>query len=451
MQIFRRVLMVGFAALIAVGEGCQDESSLVDGVFTEAEMTTVRTMGPLPSLAVDTTNRYGDDAKVAQLGQRLFFDPGYSGAIVTGSDGKNGGLGAKGETGKVSCRSCHLGDWMIDNRSQPNGTSLGIDWFFRNSPSLVNVAYYEQQFGWVGFNDDLWGKNLIPAEFVMGTDRSGIVHYLYKKYKAEYNALFSPPLPDALDPTHPEAARFPMSATPIGGTGPAGLAWKAMTAADQDSINRAYANFGKALAAYERLLVSRNAPFDRYVSGELSAISTSAKRGLKLFIGKAACNACHSGPTFSDEKFHNTGVSQIGMYVLKAPDFDPGRFGGVDVYRDWDFKAQGAYSDDRTVKRDPIPAAGQVDVKLKGAFRTKGLRNVAMTAPYMHTGHMTTLKEVVEFYNQGGGTRDFAGGKDPLMKPLNLTATEIDDLVAFMQTLTGQPVPAALLQPPAGL
>jgi cytochrome c peroxidase len=74
-----------------------------------------------------------------------------------------------------------------------------------------------------------------------------------------------------------------------------------------------------------------------------------------------------------------------------------------------------------------------------------------MTAPYMHTGHMLTLKEVVEFYNAGGGTRDFAGTKDNLMKPLNLSAAEITDLVAFLQTLTGEPVPAALLQVPSGL
>lgn len=451
MQPLHRVGVMSLAWFTAACLGCQDETALVDDIFTEAEITAVRALGPLPLPSVDRTNKYGDDLKAAQFGQRLFFDPGYSGPIVVGSDGSNGGLGAKGESGKVSCRSCHLGEWLIDSRSKPNGTSLGIDWFFRNSPSLVNVTYYEKQFGWVGFNDDLWGKNLIPAEFVMGTDRSGIVHYLYKKYKAEYNALFAPPLPDALDPQHAEAARFPALATPIAGDGPAGVAWRAMKPEDQDAVNRAYANFGKALAAYERLLISRNSPFDRYVSGELSAISTSAKRGLKLFVGKAACSACHSGPTFSDEKFHNTGVPQVGDHVLKAPDFDPGRFGGIDVYRTWDFKAQGLYSDDRTVEREAIPAAGAVDTKLKGAFRSKGLRNVAMTAPYMHTGHMLTLKEVVEFYNAGGGTRDFAGTKDNLMKPLNLSAAEITDLVAFLQTLTGEPVPAALLQVPAGL
>ena len=387
----------GFLLWSGLLTACQQDPALTDGMFTDAEMATIRAMGPLPAPDPDPTNRYANDSKVALFGQKLFFDPGYSGAIVVGNDGTNGGLGAKGETGKVSCRSCHLGDWMIDTRSMPNGTSLGIDWFIRNSPSLVNVTYYTTQFGWVGYNDDLWGKCLIPAEFVMGTDRSGIVHYLYKKYKADYNALFSPALSDSLDPAAPDAARFPMSATPIGGTGPSGIAWKGMTAADQDVINRAYANFGKSLAAYLRQLVSRNSPFDRYVGGDLTAIGASAKRGLKLFIGKAACNACHSGMNFTDEKFHNTGVPQVGAHVLGPPDYDSGRYGGIDVYRDWDFKAQGQYSDDRTVKRDPIPAAGQVDTKLKGAFRTKGIRNVAMTAPYMHTGHIGTLKEVVQF------------------------------------------------------
>ncbi len=443
-----RLCLFGVSAATVLCAGCQGEPALVDGVFTEAEMTAIRQLGPLLAPEPDPTNRYANDPKVALFGQKLFFDPGFSGPIVVGDDGKNGGLGAKGDTGKVSCRSCHLGDWLIDNRSMPNGTSLGIDWFFRNSPSLANVTYYTTQFGWVGYNDNLWGKSLIPAEFVMGTDRSGIVHYLYKKYKTDYNALFSPPLSDSLDPGAADAARFPMSATPIGGAGPSGVAWKGMSAADQDIINRAFANFGKSLAAYMRLLVSRNSAFDRYVGGDLTAINAQAKRGLKLFVGKAACNACHSGPTFSDEKFHNTGVPQVGAHVLGAPDFDVGRFGGIDVYRDWDFKAQGPYSDDRTVKRDSIPVAGQVDVKLKGAFRTKGIRNAAMTAPYMHTGHIATLKEVVQFYNSGGGSKDFAGTKDPLMKPLNLTDAEVDDLVAFMQSLTGDKIPATLLQSP---
>lgn len=439
----RRVLSVVGCVLVPSGIACNgDEDALIDG-FSQQELDALREHSPAPTAVDDPTNKYADDPAAAALGQRLFFDPGYSGPIVVGDDGTNGGLGAAGEAGKVSCRSCHLGDWMIDDRSRPNGTSLAIDWFFRNAPTLVNVATYERWFGWVGFNDNLWGKSLIPAEFVMGTTRSGIVHYLYAAYRDDYEAVFGAPLPDELDPAHPDAARFPSDATPLDPTG----SWSTMAPADQDAINLAYANFGKALAAYQRKLISGPAPFDRYLEGDTSAIPEAAKRGARLFIGKAACSECHSGPTFSDEEFHVTGVEQLGEHVLGAPDYDPGRLGALDVYLSWDFSTAGKYNDDPSVDHS---AGITREPALAGAFRTKGLRNVAMTGPYMHTGHLKTLREVVEFYNVGGAESGYAGTKDPLMKPLQLTESEIDDLVAFLEALTGTPVPAEYLVDPAG-
>jgi cytochrome c peroxidase len=150
------------------------------------ERWTSRTLSPLPPLEPDTTNAFAEDDQAAALGQRLFFEKGYSGPIKVGDDGTNGGLGAVGETGKVSCASCHLpDDWFIDTRSNPGNTPLAIDWYIRNTPTLVNVATYSEQFGWSGFNDNLWGKNLVPAEFVMGADRSSIVHFLYASYRAD--------------------------------------------------------------------------------------------------------------------------------------------------------------------------------------------------------------------------------------------------------------------------
>lgn len=414
--------------------GCGDDAVASSDLFSPAELTKIKTFSPRPVPDTDTTNKFADDENAAILGKKFFFEKGYSGPIVVGDDGMNGGLGAVGETGKVSCRSCHLGDWMIDTRSKPNGTSLAIDWFFRNSPTLINVATYDTQFGWVGFNDNLWGKNLIPAEFVMGTTRTGIVKFIYSKYKAEYDAIFSPPLDDGLM----DDVRFPAGATPLNAMSD----WTKMPAADQDIVNRAYSNFGKAIQAYERKLISGDSPFDRFVAGDESAISESAKRGLKLFIGKAACSECHKGPTFSDELFHVTGVPQMGEHVLQS---DEGRFAAIDVYLSWDFNTAGKYSDDPSINRT---VGVTKDPKLTGAFRTKGLRNVAMTAPFMHTGHLQTLKEVVEFYNEGGAESGFAGTKDSLMKPLNLTPSEIGDLSAFLETLTGEPAPAEWLSDP---
>lgn len=423
---------------IAGAVGCGGGDELVDGVFTPAEVVKLETLGPLPALPPDTTNRFADDPRAAAFGQRLFFEAGYSGPIATGDDGQNGGLGAVGERGKVSCRSCHLQQWMVDTRSRPNGTSLGIDWLPRNAPSLINVAYYKTQFGWSGFNDVLWGKNLIPAELAMGMDRSVVAHFLYEKYRADYDALFATPLPAQLDPNHPDAARFPATGSPFDSSG----SWNNMAGTDRDSITLIFANFGKAIEAYERRLISVGSPFDRYIDGDTAAMSTAAKRGLKLFIGKAACDSCHSGPTLSDEKYHNTAVSQTGAHTLKGPDFDPGRFAGIDVYLGSDFNSHGRYNDDPSIDRTVGVVASD---NLKGAFRTKTLRSVAMTAPYMHTGELATLKDVVRFYNQGGGTGDYAGTRDPLIQPLNLTESEMDDLVAFLESLTGDPVPDELL------
>jgi cytochrome c peroxidase len=419
--------------------GCSTGDELVDGVFTPEEAVKVHALGPLPAVPeADPTNRFADDPRAAAFGQRLFFEDGYAGPIVVGDDGQNGGLGAAGERGKMSCRSCHLTEWMIDTRSQPNGTSLGLDWFFRNAPSLVNVAHYGKRFGWSGFNDVLWGKNLIPAELVMGMDRTIVAHYIYEHYRTDYEAIFGA-LPAALDPQHPDAARFPATGSPYDPTGP----WATMAPADRDAMTLVFANYGKALAAYERLLISAGSAFDRYLAGDASAISVSAKRGAKLFVGKAACDACHSGVTLTDEQFHNTGVPQTGVHNLKGPDFDVGRFGGIGLYLGSDYNSHGRYNDDPSIDH----TAGVIATDdLKGAFRTKSLHNVAMTGPYMHTGELATLKDVVRFYNQGGAASEYAGTRDALIQPLNLTEQEQDDLVAFLESLTGEPVPAALFE-----
>jgi cytochrome c peroxidase len=418
------------ASTLAALGGCASDEELVDGLFTQVEWDIVKTLSPLPRPGPDTTNKHADDPKAIELGQRLFFEKGYSGPIVTGND-----LGDAGETGKVSCESCHVrNEWLIDTRSQPNATSIAIDWFFRNSPTLVNVASYEEVFGWSGFNDNLWGKTLIPAEFVMGTDRTGIARFLSENddYRQAYDAVFEPDL----DPALADASRFPLLASPT----QAPEVWMKMPAEDRAIVNRTYANFGKALGAYLRQLYSGNAPFDRYVAGDTAAIGENAKRGLRLFVGKAGCVDCHKGPTFSDNEFHVTGVAAIGEHVLKD---DPGRWSGIEVYKGWDFNTAGQYNDDPSIDRTK---GVMQEEKWRGAFRTKGLRSVAQTAPFLHTGHLATLKEVVAFYNEGGDASGFAGTKDRRMRPLNLTPGEIDDIVAFLEALTGDPIAPALLE-----
>lgn len=151
-------------------------------------------------------------------------------------------------------------------------------------------------------------------------------------------------------------------------------------------------NVGKAIAAFERTFISDDSAFDKFVAGDSKAMSPSAVRGLELFVGKANCVKCHDGPNFTDDSFHNIGVTVN----------DPGRYG---------------INGDET---------------MKFAFKTPGLRNIIFSAPYMHDGSAASLEDVVELYNKGGHSKNVS----PLIKPLGLNDQEKADLVAFMGALT---------------
>ncbi|WP_102271986.1 cytochrome-c peroxidase [Cytobacillus massiliigabonensis] len=153
-------------------------------------------------------------------------------------------------------------------------------------------------------------------------------------------------------------------------------------------------NIAKAIAAFERTIVIADTAFDRYLQGEEDAISLDAKEGMKLFAGKAGCISCHAGPLLSDYNYHNLGMSG-----------DDGRF------------AVTGNEDD------------------KGKFRTPGLRGVAYTAPYMHDGSLESLKDVIMYYNEGGGDH---ANKSVQMKTLNLTEKEISSLIAFLESMSGE-------------
>ena len=389
----------------------------------------------------DSTNKYADNAQAAIFGQRLFFEKGYSAALTIGDDGSNGSLGAVGDKGKVACASCHdPANYYGDTRSHPNSLSLGVKWTSRNAPPLVNVAFYKW-WSWGGKEDSLWyqGANGSESAANFSGNRLQFAHLVYDKYRTDYNAIFPIALDPGLDSTVPNA-RFPAAGKPkAAATDPDGP-WEMMTQADRDLVNLILANAGKAIAAYERLLVSRNAPIDKYVGGDYTALTAGAKRGLQLFIGKAGCVGCHSGATFSDQQFHNTGVSQMGPNV---PATDNGRFDDLTRTLSNTFNGAGKFSDDQAAGAAKL--AGMTPTEdLKGLFRTASLRQIDKTGVYMHDGVLATLEDVVHFYNIGGAATGFAGTKDPQMVPLNLSAAEETDLVEFLKSLTGEPPPATL-------
>ena len=269
-----------------------------------------------------------------ELGKQLYFDPRLS------------------YDGTISCATCH-----DPKKGWSNGEQFGVgikgQKGGRNSPTVLNAAYFPLQF-WDGRAKELEGQALGPIQnpIEMGHTLDACVECLsgIEGYKKQFKEVFG-------------------------------------TKVTADGI-------AKAIAAFERTVLSGDAPYDRYKAGDKKALSAAAERGMNLFFNKAHCSACHAGANFSDAAFHNIGV---GMDKEKP---DEGR------------QAISTMLGDR------------------GAFKTPGLREIARTAPYMHDGGMKTLEEVVEHYNKGGVANPQL---DEEVFPLQLTAEEKADLVKFLK------------------
>jgi cytochrome c peroxidase len=403
-------------ALVVASTGCADS-----GDFTDEERSQLQTFVLDDSMALPASpsNKYADDPKAAALGHMFFFDKRLIPA-----------------TGAGTCRTCHdttLGG--ADTKARGQTTVFGTITMSRNTPTVFNAAYLTGMNHWAGNFTAPWS---VVADF--GTSALEQAHAIYADpvYRAQYEEVFGT-MPDFSD-----LARFPA----VGN-------WRApafamMAPDDQKALGRFTTNYGKALEAYQRKLLDRNAAFDKYMNGDEKALSPSAIRGAKLFIGKAGCNECHNGPNFSDMRFHNLGVPQGAL----ARDF--GHIAAGAFQSTYPYNANSEFSDDREMgvalaaTVQPIPAAelptvcgGSDPMPGCGAFKTARLRSIALTAPYMHTGGFKDLWDVVEFYNQGGGSPGdgYVGRRENAMAPLYLDDDEVADLVAFLTSLTGEPIP----------
>ncbi len=295
----------------------------------------------LPTMTVPADNPQ-TDAKI-RLGKQLYFDKRLS------------------ADNTISCATCHDPKMAWANHN-PTDTGFKSQVGNRNSGTILDSGYMKFQF-WDGRAGSLEEQALGPIHnpIEMGETLENVVRKLnaIPDYVAQFQNVFG-------------------------------------TNVNTDGM-------AKAIASFERTVVSGPSPYDRWLAGDKNAMSQAAVRGLDLFKGKAHCTPCHSGPTFSDQGFHNLGV---GFQDGKLKDI--GRFEVTKLEKD------------------------------KGAFKTPGLRNVELTFPYLHDGSEKTLEDVVEFYNRGGVPNPHL---DPLMLPLQLTASEKADLVAFLKALTGtQPV-----------
>jgi cytochrome c peroxidase len=208
-----------------------------------------------------------------------------------------------------------------------------------------------------------------------------------------------------------------------------------MAPEDQEAINRAFANFGKSIAAFERTLRVRPTRFDRYVAGligegAVAPLSESETAGLRLFVGRARCVTCHNGPMLSNQGFANTGVPpRPGL------PFDPGRIAGARQALADPFNCRGAFTDARGEGCDELDFMVVNDPHQLRAYKVPSLRDVARRAPYMHAGQFGSLAEVINHYNSA---RPAMGGASEL-RPLHLTRRERAQLVAFLHTLDELP------------
>lgn len=347
--------------------------------------------------------------------------------------------------GKISCATCHdPAKSFTDGKTLSEGAATGD----RHTPAIWNVAHHRWLF-WDGRADTLWGQVAGPLESPneMDGDRVSIARLIVQddSLREAYVQIFGK-LPNISD-----ASRFPQAARPLlqSPQDSQHRAWQAMREGGREDINRVLANIGKALAAYETRLISRDSPFDRFVvqlkrNEKLDAISASAQRGLKLFVGRADCRQCHLGPMFSDGEFHNIRVPPLGG----GEPTDAGRFRGIDLLRASPFNAAGRFSDDRDGAAAKRLAFLAKPADSWGAFKTPSLRNVARTPPYMHQGQFASLRDVLNYYSTLEGAVVMGHHPETVLKPLFLDAQEIDDLIAFLECLTDEAIDPSLLRAP---
>jgi len=374
--------------------------------WNEEELATLKNLWivNLPPLPPDPSNRFADDPNAAEFGQKLFFDTRLS------------------ANERVSCASCHL-----PGRQFQDGVPLafGIGVTDRRTMTVIGTAYSPWLF-WDGRKDSQWAQALGPLENPVehGADRTMIAHLVSAYYADEYAALFGP-LPD-LD-------HLPVRAGPVGNP-IAAENWQAMTADDRGAVTTVFANLGKAIAAYERLLIPGASRLDHYIEAVLlgdrktaaALLTPDEVAGLKLFIGKAGCINCHNGPLFTNNDFHNTGVPANP----NLPE-DTGRARGVEQVLVDEFNCLSTYSDAEPQQCAELNFLVSEGPQLVRQFKPPSLRSVADRGPFMHAGQFATLEEVLNHYN----TAPAAPAGHSELEPLNLSHQQLEQIIAFLKTL----------------
>jgi len=350
--------------------------------ITDEEARKVQSHGPWPApWSNDPSNRVSGNSSAIDLGERLFFERRLS------------------VNGEVSCSHCHLPE---RNWSDGLPRAVGLKEVDRNAPSVVNVRYHHW-FGWDGAHDSLWAQSINPIldPRELGMSAASVAKFIRsdRDFACRYRKTF--------------------------GVAPG---------KDDEKI---LVDSAKALAAFQETLVSGRTAFDDFrdalARGDKVAMAKypeSAQRGLKLFVGKGACDTCHTGPTFTNGEFHDTGIP----FFVRPGEADPGRYGGIKKLLSDRMNLLGPYNDD--AKRSTAIGTQHVSLEHRnfGEFKVPSLRNLESSMPYMHNGSLATLRDVVKHYSEISPDRLHSDGEQ-ILKPLHLNDGDIGDLVAFLQTL----------------
>lgn len=371
----------------------------VDG-WTAAELKKIKSLwiGNLPKLPPDPSNKFGDNPRAADFGHLLFFDRRLS------------------SNGKIACASCHS-----PSQNFTDGLKLarGVGVTNRNAPMIIGAAY-NRWFFWDGRKDSQWSQALAsienPREHNM--PRAKVIDVLRRSanYRRRYQQIFGPlPAPD-----------------------------------DAEGINRAFANVGKAIAAYGRRLLPGETKFDRYVAALIKkqkpkaadALTLDESQGVKVFITdqRGGCLNCHSGPLLTNQSFHNIGV------VFSGPEKNElGRIEGASKVLQDEFNCLSKYSDAKPQQCKNLKFLRSKGADLTGAFKTPTLRYLTKSGPFMHNGGLRSLEDVTWHYRN---TPSADVGRSEL-EPFVITDVEFAQLEAFLATLDGKiNAPAKYLKPP---
>ncbi len=462
-------------ALVVVGSLCAGctEPSQSRGPAWEM-LLTLSLESPLAAPA-DASNAVADDAKTATLGQALFFDPGFSGRLLDSDNGTEENMegfvhksvGDQGESGRVSCASCHVpGDAFLDTRTVHQQVSLAAGWTVRRTPSILDVGHASLLM-WDGRFDSLQRQVLgvIESPLEANSSRLFFAQEIARRYGAQYEEIFGSDPKVVLGADYPQLTgdttgcqlELTSFTTPdaecsegtLHGVPGDGAEYDSLSEEQQRTVTRIAMNAGKAIAAYERLLSCGTSRFDEFMHGDEDALDERGQRGAALFVGKAGCVECHSGPLFSDQEFHNVGLAPatVAAAFLLGLD-DPGAQLGLGTVMSDPLNVAGEFSDGNDGR---IPEA--VAAEMLGAFRTPMLRCVSRRPSFMHIGSLRSLREVVEFFDDGGHVRTDAPAVDGFvgqseLRPLGLSERQKDDLVAFLEALDGDgPAEELLLDP----